>query len=313
MAAKFESGGMELNANKLMIIGAHSSIILLWASAFPGIRAGLESYSPEHIALLRLLIGSAALAVFALVTRMRLPDVRDFPAIFGLGFLGFTVYHTALNFGEITVSAGPASLIVSLTPIFSAALAAIFLDERFGWVRWIGSAISLAGVALISIGTGAGFEIQTGILFILLASVSESVYFVFQTMYFNKYGFLAFTTYTIWAGTIFMLIYLPGLGGEILHASTGSTLSVIYLGVFPTVIPYIALAFLASKGGASEATSSLYLTPALAFIIAWLWLGEIPAFLSIVGGVIALIGVLIIHKKEKVKIINRELESNREV
>jgi drug/metabolite transporter (DMT)-like permease len=57
----------------------------------------------------------------------------------------------------------------------------------------------------------------------------------------------------------------------------------------------------------------LYLTPALAFIIAWLWLGEIPAFLSIVGGVIALIGVLIIHKKEKVKIINRELESNREV
>ncbi|CAM3864656.1 DMT family transporter [Cytobacillus oceanisediminis] len=302
---------MEVNARKLIIIGAHISILLLWASAFPAIRAGLQSYSPEHLALLRLLIGSAALAVFALVTRMRLPDVRDLPAIFILGFLGFTVYHTALNIGEQTVSAGPASLIVSLTPIFSAALAALFLGERFGGVRWLGSAISFAGVAIISIGTGDRFEIQTGILFVLLASVSESVYFVFQTKYFNKYGFLEFTTFTIWAGTIFMMIYLPGLGGEILKASTESTLSVVYLGLFPTVIPYIALAFLASKGGASEATSSLYLTPALAFVIAWIWLGETPAFLSIAGGVIALIGVLVIHKKEKVKIIDRELERNK--
>ncbi|WP_264739587.1 DMT family transporter [Cytobacillus firmus] len=282
---------------KLMIIGAHSSVIFLWASAFPGIRAGLESYSPEHLALFRLLVGSAALGVLALLTRMRLPDIKDLPAIFILGFLGFTVYHTALNIGEKTVSAGPASLIVSMTPIFSAVLAALFLRERFGRVRWTGSAVSFGGAALISLGTGGGFEIQTGILFVLLASISESIYFVFQTKYLNKYGFLSFTSYTLWAGTSFMLIYLPGLGIEIFHASAESTLSVLYLGIFPTVIPYIALAFLASIGGASEATSSLYLTPAIAFVIAWIWLGEVPAMLSITGGMIALAGVMIIHRK----------------
>ncbi|MDK7666894.1 DMT family transporter [Cytobacillus oceanisediminis] len=289
---------MKLANKKFMIIGAHSSIIILWASAFPGIRAGLESYSPEHLALFRLLVGSAALGVLALLTRMRLPDIKDFPAIFILGFLGFTVYHTALNIGEKTVSAGPASLIVSMTPIFSAALAALFLRERFGRVRWTGSAVSFAGAALISLGAGGGFEIQTGILFVLLASISESIYFVFQTKYFNKYGFLSFTSYTVWAGTGFMLIYLPGLGNEIFHASAESTLSVIYLGIFPTVIPYIALAFLASIGGTSEATSSLYLTPAIAFVIAWVWLGEVPTMLSVAGGIIALAGVMIIHRKD---------------
>lgn len=294
---------------KFLIIGAHSSIIILWASAFPGIRAGLESYAPEHLALLRLLIGSAALGVLALVTKMRLPDIRDLPAIFTLGFLGFTVYHTALNIGEKTVSAGPASLIVSMTPIFSAALAALFLRERFGRVRWIGSAVSFAGAALISLGTGGGFEIQTGILFVLLASISESIYFVFQTKYLNKYGFLSFTSYTVWAGTAFMLVYIPGLGNEIFHASAESTLSVLYLGIFPTVIPYISLAFLASIGGASEAVSSLYLTPAMAFVIAWVWLGEVPAMLSIVGGMIALAGVVIIHRKDSSKKVTEIYEN----
>lgn len=277
------------------VIVAYSLAIFLWASAFPGIRVGLESYTPEHLALFRLLVGSLALVVIAILTRMRLPELKDIPAILLLGFLGFTVYHTALNVGEKTVSAGVASLIVSMTPIFSALLAVWFMRERFGFIRWIGSIISFLGVILISFGTGDHFEFNTTILFILLASFSESLYFVFQKRYLIKYGFLAFTTYTIWAGTFFMLFYLPGLGQEIISSSIKSTLSILYLGLFPTVIPYLALAFVTSRAGASEATSSLYLTPALTFVIAWVWLGEVPTALSAIGGIITLFGVLFIH------------------
>ena len=72
-----------------------------------------------------------------------------------------------------------------------------------------------------------------------------------------------------------------------IHSHIEVTLSVIYLSVFPTVLPYIALAYITSHaGGPSEATSSLYLTPVTACIIAWIWLGEVPTFISIVGGVI---------------------------
>ena len=80
-------------------------------------------------------------------------------------------------------------------------------------------------------------------------------------------------------------------------------LSVIYLGVFPTVLPYIALAYIISRAGASEATSSLYLTPITACFIAWIWLGEVPTLVSIIGGVITILGIVIAHipvlRKEK--------------
>lgn len=281
---------------------AYSLIILLWASAFTGIRVGLESYTPEHLALLRLLVGSVLLMIVAVFTQMRLPELKDIPPILLLGFLGFAAYHTALNIGEKTVNAGVASLLVSLTPIFSALLAIMFLGERFGWVKWMGSIISFFGVAFISLEKGVSLEFSNGILIILLASICESTYFVFQTNYLRKYGFFAFTTYTIWAGTIFMLFFLPELGQEILNSSIESSLSVLYLGAIPTVIPYIALAYITSKVGAAEATISLYLTPAVAFLIAWIWLEEVPTFYSAIGGVIILFGVFVtVVKRNKVK------------
>ncbi|MGE5702652.1 MAG: DMT family transporter, partial [Clostridia bacterium] len=210
-----------------------------------------------------------------------------------LGGLGFAVYHTSLNYGEQTVSAGVASLVVSTAPIFSALLALLFYRERFGTRGWIGSVIGLAGVLLVSFGTDAGLTLTSGAWLILLAALAESFYFVFQKSYLEKYGFLAFTTYTIWAGTLWMLFFLPGLVQEMIAAPVEATLSVLYLGLFPTVLPYFALAYITSRVGASEATSSLYLTPVLAFVIAWFWLGEVPTVLAIVGGGVTLAGVLL--------------------
>ncbi|MBA2876216.1 DMT family transporter [Thermaerobacillus caldiproteolyticus] len=277
----------------LSVIGAHGLIIFLWGSAFAGIRVGLEAYTPAHLSLLRLLVGSAALIVFAFIIRMRLPDLKDIPSILLLGFLGFAVYHTALNIGEKTVSAGAASLIVSTTPIFTAPLALIFFREGLGICGWIGAIISFSGVTLISLGTGDQLQLNSGALLILLASFSESLYFVFQKFYLKKYRFLEFTTYTIWAGTFFMLVFLPGLGEAMIKAPMEVTLSVVYLGLFPTVLPYFALAYITSRVGSSEATTSLYLTPTVAFVIAWIWLGEIPTILSLIGGVITLLGILL--------------------
>ncbi len=87
------------------VLAALGITVFFWASAFAGIRVGLESYSPGHVALLRFLVASAALALYAVARRMRLPELRDLPAVVLSGFLAFTVYHVALNYGESTVSA----------------------------------------------------------------------------------------------------------------------------------------------------------------------------------------------------------------
>lgn len=286
----------------LKLFIAHLITIILWGSAFPGIRAALTVYSPEHISLLRLLVGSLVLLILAIILRIRLPDIRDLPIIFLLGFLGFSVYQTALNYGEQTISAGVASLLVSTTPIFTALLALAFFREKFGIKGWLGAFIGFIGVAFISLGGSIeNFSFNVGVMFVLLASFSESIYFVFQQYYLKKYGIITFTMYAIWAGTCFMLVYTPGLGKALSDAPMDITMIIIYLGIFPTVIPYIALAYITSRTGASEATSSLYLTPAFAFLIAWVWLGELPTIYAITGGIITLVGVFVSTMKNKTK------------
>ncbi len=274
---------------------------------------GLESYTPEHLTLLRLLIASFILLLFSFIYKLRLPDLKDIPAIFMFGALGFTFYHIALNYGEKTVNAGSASLIVSVTPIVTAILASIFLNEKMKLNGWIGGVISFIGIALISFSQGDAIQLNSGGLFILLAAISESLYFVFQTSYLKKYGFLPFTIYTILSSTVCMLIFLPGMYQEILAAPLEVNVSVLYLGLFPTVLPYIALAYIISHAGAAEATSSLYLTPVTACFIAWLWLGEVPTLVSIIGGGITILGIVIAHipvlRKEK----HRNLANNQSV
>jgi drug/metabolite transporter (DMT)-like permease len=41
--------------------------------------------------------------------------------------------------------------------------------------------------------------------------------------------------------------------------------------------------------------SILYLMPVTAHLIAWVWLGELPTLLSVVGGCVTLSGVLIVN------------------
>ena len=89
-----------LDARVLLALG---TTVFLWAAAFAGIRAALESYGPGELALLRLLVASASLTLYAAVARMQLPEPRDLPAIFAAGFLAFALYHVGLNFGELTV------------------------------------------------------------------------------------------------------------------------------------------------------------------------------------------------------------------
>ena len=273
--------------------------IVFWASAFAGIRAGLEEYSPGHVALIRMLVASVVLGIYALLVRMRLPEARDLPVILLCGFLAFTVYHVALSYGEVTVAAGPASLLINTAPIFTALLATAFLGERLRAIGWFGLFVSFVGAALIGLGEGEGFSIAPGAYIILIAAVSVSIYLVIQKPYLQKYGALNFTSYAIWGGTLFTLVFLPGLPGEVRAAPPDTTLALIYLGVFPTAVAYVTYAYAFARLPASRGVSFLYLVGPMAFLIAWIWLGEVPSLLSFIGGTIAFVGVIIVNARNR--------------
>ncbi len=271
--------------------------LIFWASAFAGIRAGLEAYSPGHLALLRFLVASATLALYAALTRMRLPERRDLPAILAMGFVGITVYHVALNYGERSVTAGAASMLIAAGPVFTAILATLVLRERLKLWGWLGIAVSFTGAALIALGEGGGLQFDPNAFLILLSALATAMYFVFQKPYLKKYTPLQFTAYGIWAGTLFMLVFLPGLPQAIQAAPRDATLAVIYLGVFPAAIAYGTWTYALSRAPASIVTSFLYLSPVLATLIAWAWLQEVPTALAALGGGLALAGVVLVNTR----------------
>jgi drug/metabolite transporter (DMT)-like permease len=283
----------------VFLLVSYVSIIFFWGSSFPAIRFALHSYTPESLALFRLLIASSFLLLIAIILRIGLPNMRDVPILVLLGCLGFSAYHLFLNKGEITVGGGIASLLVTTTPIFSLMLEQLFLRRKGTVRKWLGALISFFGIAFISFSYDSLSYSITGIIFILLAAFSESLYFVFQTRYLQKYRMLAFMTYSIWGGTAGMLCFLPRLLTEIEEASFSSTLAVTYLGIFPSVLPYFALAYITLKVGASEATASLYLVPIVAVILSGIWLDEKINLLGVGGGVITFLGLFLIHEKQQ--------------
>ena len=95
------------------LLVAVAAAVVFGASAYAAIGAGLASYSPGPLALLRMLIASVVLVFYAIAGRMRLPEVRDAPVALLAGLFAFALYNVALNYGQISASAGAASLIIA--------------------------------------------------------------------------------------------------------------------------------------------------------------------------------------------------------
>ena len=116
--------------------------VLLWASAFVGIRSAGRSFSPGALSLGRLLVAALALTVLGVALGERLPSRAALraagPALLVCGLLWFGAYNLALNAGERRVDAGTAAMLVNIGPILIAVLAGALLREGFPRPLFVG-------------------------------------------------------------------------------------------------------------------------------------------------------------------------------
>jgi drug/metabolite transporter (DMT)-like permease len=295
---------------RLLLLGAASVTVALWASAFVGIRIAAVDFGPGGLTLGRIAIGTVVLAMLMVfqqaIRRRRRGDaqspssrtLRGAPrwVIVGIvlwGVAWFGIYNLALNAAERHVDAGTAALLVNTAPMITAVLAGLFLGEGFPRRLIIGMVVSLLGVAIVTAATTTGQFDAIGIALGLAAAV---IYGAAATLQKRLLQYVTAPTMTLigcLAATVTCLPFLPELLRSIEAAPASSLLAVVYLGVFPTAVAFTTWGYVLSRTSAGRTAATTYAVPAVVVLLSWLVLRETPPPLALLGGTLALVGVAI--------------------
>lgn len=281
-------------------VAAVAVTLVLWASAFVAIRYLKTDFSAGSLSLGRLVVGSAALAAVALSRpRVRLSG-RDWFAVAAIGVLWFGIYNVALNAGEQRVDAGTAVMLIQVSPLLIALLAAAFLGERFTLFLGLGLVLAFAGVAVIAFGSSRSGEHDVlGVGLCLLSALTYSIALVLQKPVVGRVPAVQVTWLACTVGAVACLPFLGDLVRDVRAAPTPSLLWVVYLGVFPTAIAFTTYAYALRHMGAGQLGVTTYLVPPLTIVMGLVFLGEAPPSLAYLGGILALVGVAVARHRPR--------------
>ncbi|MFJ4210773.1 DMT family transporter [Paenarthrobacter sp. NPDC089675] len=274
--------------------------VVLWASAFVGIRAVGPSFSPGSLTLGRLAVAAVVLGIVVLPSLKVWPKGREWLPIVAYGVMWFGGYNVALNAAEHMLDAGTSAMLINVSPILIAILAGVVLKE--GFPRWllIGSAVAFGGVAMIALGSGQRSTADVaGVLLCLLAAVLASVSAILQKPVLRKFTAGQATWFGIMVGTVCCLPWTGQLISEIQAAPPAATAGLVYLGVFPTAIAFTTWAYALSLISAGKLAATTYLVPGTTILISWAVLQEVPTIWGLLGGLICLVGVGLTRRSPK--------------
>lgn len=275
--------------------------VVLWASAFVGIRAVGPSFSPGSLTLGRLAVAAVVLGIVVLPSLKVWPRGKEWWPIVAYGVMWFGGYNVALNAAEHMLDAGTSAMLINVSPILIAVLAGVVLKE--GFPRWllIGSAVAFGGVAMIALGSGQRSTADVaGVLLCLLAAVLASVSAILQKPVLRKFTAGQATWFGIMVGAVCCLPWTGRLIAEVQSAPLPATLGLVYLGIFPTAIAFTTWAYALSLISAGKLAATTYLVPGTTILISWAVLQEVPTIWGLIGGVVCLIGVALTRRTPRV-------------
>lgn len=285
-----------LDGRTLLYIGF---ALLTWSSAYAAIAYALASFTPGEVALARLAIGSLCFVLLLKMRKGQLPARRDWPQLALLGVIGLTTYHLCLNYAETRIASGTASILISLAPAATAAVSAVWLRERLSPRTLAGLGVALAGVVLVVLASGKQVKFEPMAALVLVSVLASAIFFVGQKPLFARNSMLGVTAFTFLAGALGALPFGLGLPRALAAAPWPHVAALLWLGIAPTFIGYLAWNAALRRASASQVSSFIYFSPPIAVLIGWLWLGERPGILTLVGGVITVAGVVLANARRR--------------
>jgi drug/metabolite transporter (DMT)-like permease len=265
---------------------------VIWGVAFVAIRAADTLLTPVNLTLLRWLIAGTGYLVilpFLGMTKAKF-ESKDLPRLLVISFANVPLYHLSLNYGETSVSAGLAGLLVSVGPVLIVLLSRISLKEKIGKKLSFALIVATAGAIVLSIPNLTG---QTGsmigVLEVLLTALAYALFSVLSKPLVAKYGALPTA---IRAGALGTVMLLPLLSSnffsQVSRLSLDGWLAVLYLSLLSTVLGYSMFYTLISRGTVSRLSIQLYLIPIVSVVSGYLILGEQITIYTFAGGAVLL-------------------------
>ena len=274
-----------------------AATLLLWSGNWIVARGVRDDISPGLATAGRLVIVVALLAPFAwrgLAAKLPAFTRRDWRVLWLLGLFGGGL-HLALQWlGLHFTTATSATLYLSTAPIFILLLAAPLLGERIAARQWAGVTISFGGVALIGMQgrlLQPGFNV--GDLCALLSMVMWAAYTVFLRMRRDTLDTVEFLTMVCLTGLVFMAPWLvvEYFAGMTLRLTPTGAAAVLYSAIGSLLLAYAGWSYVVKRMGAARAGATMHLMPAIAVLLAAIFLGERPYWYHFAGILLILTGV----------------------
>jgi drug/metabolite transporter (DMT)-like permease len=284
--------------------------VVFWGTSFVATKLALRELSPTTLVFIRFAVGSVLMAVILLTRQERIrPAVAAWPWLLLMGFVGIFVHQLLQVHGLKLTTATTTGWLIGLIPLWTAVLSRLLLKESMGPQKLTGLLVGFAGaVLLITRGEISSrllsLPTTRGDMLVLLSTINWAVYSVLGHGTLRKLGAVRATAGAMILGWLMLLPLFFSQHGwrEFGQVSPVGWASVFFLGVCCSGLGYLFWYGALERLEASRVAAFLYLEPLVTLAAAALILGERASWLTLVGGLIVLLGVLLVERAPRRRI-----------
>ncbi len=278
--------------------------IVFWGLSFVATKAALRELSPITLITTRFALGLALLLVLLRAWRVPLLPPRDvWRALALMGFVGVFVHQLLQSFALTMTGAINAGWLIGLTPLWSAALSAWLLRERFPPAKVGGLALGFAGAALVVTrgrlgAAGLAVPATRGDLLILASTLNWAIYTVLGHPVLKRLGATRATAGALLFGWLMLLPLFVARAGwrEYAGLSLAGWGAVLFLGIACSGLGYLFWYGALEKVPAGAVSALLYLEPLVTLAAGVALLGEAVHLTTVAGGLMVLAGVFLVER-----------------
>jgi drug/metabolite transporter (DMT)-like permease len=292
-----------MNMNKATIAASFYAAISIsfWGLSFVSTKAVVDTIEPYTLLAIRFAIGALFLLAILFIKRYPLTlPLRYIPHVFVLSVLGVFIHQVIQATALLSIDASAAGWMISFSPVFTVILSMLFLHEKMTWLRSAGMLIAIIGVLMVTSarsGQSPGIEVNFGYILMVLSTMNWAVYSVLLKRLRVPLPSLIVTFYMSLLGCLLSIPFLlRSKGWENMSFLTNTEWAhILFLGIFVSGVGYWYWAKALEVMEASRVSMFLYLEPLVTFIAAVFLLHEKILFISILGGIIIILGVIMVN------------------